>query len=197
MNIFLDCGANIGQGFNKLIPILGINSTWLVYAFEPNKNCIPYLKENTRIANIEQKAVWIKDEQRLMILENNPKDYKRVYGIDNAEWIGGCSNILDSKDFVKPKHLKQHNFKFNGLVDCIDFSKFVKSLCLPEDRVYVKMDIEGAEFAVLDKMIKDKSILLVDEIFIEWHERLIRKKVNRQIYIDYFKDNGIKYHEWQ
>lgn len=195
MNILFDCGANIGQGFSKLVERLKIDSTWLVYCFEPNPNCIPLLKQNTRVENIEQKAVWIKDEQRLLILENNLKEVQKIHNI-NAEWIGGCTNILDAKDFVKPRHLKQSNFKFNGLVDCIDFSTFVKSLCLPEDKVYLKMDIEGAEFAVLDKMIKDKTILLIDEIFIEWHERLIRKNVNRQSYIDYFKANGIKYNEW-
>jgi FkbM family methyltransferase len=195
MNILLDCGANIGQGFSKLEKQLGINSTWLVYCFEPNPNCISFLKEYTRVENIEQKAVWIKDEQRLLILENNLVEVQKVHNID-AEWIGGCTNILDSKDFIKPRHLKKHNFKFNGLVDCIDFSKFVKSICQPDDKVYLKMDIEGAEFVVLDKMIKDKTILLIDEIFIEWHERMIRKTINRQPYIDYFKANGIKYNEW-
>jgi hypothetical protein len=31
------------------------------------------------------------------------------------------------------------------------------------------MDIEGAEYDVLEKMVKDGSIYYVNELYIEWH----------------------------
>ncbi len=37
------------------------------------------------------------------------------------------------------------------------------------DDITVKMDIEGAEYELLDHMFRDKSIFLVRELFCEWH----------------------------
>ena len=41
---------------------------------------------------------------------------------------------------------------------------------MPESEIYCKMDIEGAEFSVLRKMIKDESIKKIKKIWIEWHD---------------------------
>lgn len=35
------------------------------------------------------------------------------------------------------------------------------------------MDIEGAEYNVLSKMIKDKSLAYIDELYVEWHYKKI------------------------
>lgn len=35
------------------------------------------------------------------------------------------------------------------------------------------MDIEGAEFRVLDKMIRDGSIDYINKLYIEWHSNKI------------------------
>ena len=34
---------------------------------------------------------------------------------------------------------------------------------------YLSLDIEGAEYKVLDKMFKDGSINYIDKLYIEWH----------------------------
>lgn len=54
-------------------------------------------------------------------------------------------------------------------VSCMDFSRFVAEL--PEDsEVYCKMDIEGSEFPVLRKMLKDGTIGRVKEWWVEFHD---------------------------
>jgi hypothetical protein len=37
----------------------------------------------------------------------------------------------------------------------------------------MKIDIEGAEFNILNKMIEDGSINFIDRIYIEWHYKKI------------------------
>lgn len=52
------------------------------------------------------------------------------------------------------------------LIDCFDFSAYVKSL---DEEVVMRMDIEGAEYEVLEKMFEDGTIERVKYLEIEFH----------------------------
>ena len=54
-------------------------------------------------------------------------------------------------------------------VKAIDFGQWLKNNYRKEDVVFVKMDIEGAEYPVLEKMLKDGSMTYVDRLYIEFH----------------------------
>ena len=54
-------------------------------------------------------------------------------------------------------------------VTCFDFSTWLASYKGTDDEVFVKMDIEGAEVQVLEKMKADGTDALVDELLVEWH----------------------------
>jgi FkbM family methyltransferase len=60
-------------------------------------------------------------------------------------------------------------------IPCIDFSKWLEVLKLKgkADEIFVKMDIEGAEVPVLEKMIADGTDALVDELLVEWHGQTV------------------------
>ena len=72
-------------------------------------------------------------------------------------------------------------FRRDTLVDCIDFSKWLEELVEAEeyDKVYVKMSIQGSEYAVLNKMIKDKTLAHVDKLFVEFNK--IYPHVDKQV----------------
>uniref|UniRef100_A0A061RWG1 Methyltransferase FkbM domain-containing protein n=1 Tax=Tetraselmis sp. GSL018 TaxID=582737 RepID=A0A061RWG1_9CHLO len=50
-----------------------------------------------------------------------------------------------------------------------DTSLWLKNTVRRNDFVLFKMDIEGAEYKVLEKMIEDGTILLIDHLVVEWH----------------------------
>jgi hypothetical protein len=57
-------------------------------------------------------------------------------------------------------------------VACFDFSRWLSDLRTSHPRpdvIVVKMDIEGAEVPVLQKMIEDGTDALIDELLVEWH----------------------------
>jgi FkbM family methyltransferase len=58
-------------------------------------------------------------------------------------------------------------------IECIDVSTWLRKLINDEqfDAIFVKMDIEGSEYHVIDKMIADNSLMLIDKLFIEFHKR--------------------------
>ena len=59
------------------------------------------------------------------------------------------------------------------MVECIDFSQWVGVNFVKDDYIIMKMDIEGSEYKVLPKMIKDNTIQYIDELIIEWHSGMV------------------------
>lgn len=54
-------------------------------------------------------------------------------------------------------------------VESIDFSRWIIDNFRPQDHIWLKMDIEGAEYAVLGRMIQDNSIRYLNRAYVEFH----------------------------
>lgn len=54
-------------------------------------------------------------------------------------------------------------------VECFDFSRWLKKLKRPRTEIIVKVDIEGAEYPLLEDMIARGTDKLVSQFFVEWH----------------------------
>jgi hypothetical protein len=54
-------------------------------------------------------------------------------------------------------------------VNAIDFGRWLARRYTKRDVVYVKFDIEGAEYPVLEQMLREGTIALVDRLYIEFH----------------------------
>ena len=68
-------------------------------------------------------------------------------------------------------------------VESTNFSRWLDENAKDKDRVVVKMDIEGAEFDVLQKCIEDGTIKYVSEINIEWHDWYLPQMKDRKHYL--------------
>lgn len=178
--IFIDCGFHHGEGLRQFVKMLGINKTWGVYAFEPNPEC--FIEERLKAIETEFKlntvcsnaAVWI--------------EYKRItFALEN-HYISDSGSPTDGKSMRDGwcSQIRNLNSNCKGLdtlieVQAIDFSQFLLYInsemnedhFKPPFEIYIKMDIEGAEFKVLRKMLADGTMKLVKEIWIEFHERFI------------------------
>ena len=58
------------------------------------------------------------------------------------------------------------------------------------------MDIEGAEFEVLGKLIDEDTINLMDGIYIEWHNHLLKTNYDISVFIDEINSRGIEVKSW-
>lgn len=176
-NILVDCGSNLGQGYEKLCEILKINNDWKIVMFEPNPNCCKILYEKYNMDNIEIKncAVYNKNEKiNLFIPKNEPLSVgSTVY-----------SNF--------------HNSKINQIwdnyeiIDAIDLSEFILSL-IHEYNIYLKLDVEGSEYDVLEKMISNKSINFVRHLFVEFHNQYVSIENLSRYNLDTRKNNILEY----
>jgi hypothetical protein len=80
-------------------------------------------------------------------------------------------------------------------VESIDFSKFLGGL---EGSIYVKMDIEGAEYEVLRQLIKDGNIKKIKELHIEFHHNVFKSEseASTNELIDRIKEAGVLITLW-
>ena len=70
---------------------------------------------------------------------------------------------------VPPVYDQQIDYSSPVPVPAVDFSAWLRRTVSPGDRVVVKMDIEGAEYPVLAKLVDEGTINLISVLYIEWH----------------------------
>tara|TARA_B100000497_G_scaffold83086_1_gene92606 strand:- start:595 stop:1182 length:588 start_codon:yes stop_codon:yes gene_type:complete len=146
MKIFIDCGANKGSDLDMFRINYEDYKSWRMVAFEPNPQCRDYMLLNDKLDNVEliEKAVWIEDSTKTFNIGSNTK-----------------SSTLRSD---KTTNMSNKNIT----VETIDLSNYISQFN-EEDYIILALDVEGAEYEVLEKMLIEKTIDLVDEIFVEFH----------------------------
>lgn len=192
-NIFIDLGTHFGQGLSHFIRLFKIDSSWMVFSFEANPIVFnAFIKKDIFLKNIifYNKAAFTYDGSIVINVETPPNEGETGMG----------SSVIDLKEWNPWNGKLRESFKTNYSVECIDFSNFIKMLHNTDTNIFVKMDIEGSEFCILEKMIEEKTIFLIKEIWIEFHdsffvdkESYIKRKENIILFLN---ENKIKYNEW-
>ncbi|MBN8560158.1 MAG: FkbM family methyltransferase [Leptolyngbya sp. UWPOB_LEPTO1] len=151
--IFIDCGSNVGKVLERAIRR---RSEFEFFAFEPNADLIPTI--STRIekhpdtkVEVYNKAVWTHNNG-LSFFVGHPET-SSVMPDKRVPLIYGRQ-----LDYANPRH-----------VESMDFSQWILNNFDLSDHIVVKMDIEGAEYPVLEKMIEDGSIYYINKLYVEWH----------------------------
>jgi len=176
MKIFIDCGAYKGSAIKKFRES---NTDYEIYAFEPN----PFMPCNFgNDVTVIRKAVWTEDGTKKFYLKRHK----------------ARSN---SSSLYKNKCLDRHPLDKNHpvFVESVDFDWWLENIVDEQwpdkyEPIIVKMDIEGAEYEVLEKMIETGRIKCINELWIEWHwsklNGLVSYKRHKKLK-DYLTDLGI------
>lgn len=155
--IFIDGGFHLGEGLAEFKQLLRIDDDWEIHVFEPNKYCnTDFINDNL---TYYKKAIWIEDGEQLFNCEdNNVSNSPKANSGSNLDGWGSCLTTIESS----------HTFNDQILVETVDFSTFIEQFEGCE--VYCKLDIEGAEFSVLRRLIETGTIKIIKELWVEWHE---------------------------
>lgn len=187
--VFIDCGANVGQGLKQFISMYNIDSSWIIETFEPNLNLINTLKSNISNfpvkAMVHNKAIWDKDgEVEFSIMQEESEG-------------SSVEKLMDSGVCANPNSISYRKHDTIVKVPCIDMSTILKAYH-EHDYILVKMDIEGSEFRVLRKIIADDTISLIDDLYIEWHTQYMSSENidTQNKLIQQISSKGIRIHNW-
>jgi FkbM family methyltransferase len=171
--LFLDCGSNVGQGFEffrRYYP----NNLYDYILFEPNPYCFRVL--NDKYSGLESEGVHLKNVA--VGVENTEVDF---YGLEDEK--GGLYSVGGST-------LQEHNSKIHEKsnhaslrVPSIHFPDFLVDVLQRNDYSYVilKLDIEGGEYLVLESLVKANLISRFETIYVEFHSQYMNEKF-RKIY---------------
>ncbi len=145
--IFIDAGGHKGQSIEAFKQESFYEPSFEIYCFEPNPYFKKYLVNREDILFLDY-ALWI------------------YYGwveffINSKKLTATGSTLIGSKNNVD----KEAAFK----VKCIDFSHWLVRTFKKDDYIILRMDIEGAEYEVLQKMLKDKTIHYINDLSVEFH----------------------------
>ena len=172
-DICIDCGANIGEITLKLA-----SKGSIVYAFEPNPYAYSVLCERTssfeNVKPINKGVLDKNDTMKLYMHEWSDQD--------EIEWSVG-SSLLDYKGNVLSDKFVE--------IEVIDLISFIREL---NRRVRVlKVDVEGVEYEILEKLIDENIYKKIDFIFVETHEKKIPElKIKHDRLVQKIKDKKIK-----
>lgn len=150
-DIAIDCGANVGKVTRK-IARPGVT----VYAFEPDPNAFRALVRNT--ADLDNVACLNK---AVSVYNGKAKIYFNDRYDENPEKWSTGSTLLEDKPNVD-----KENFV---VCEVVDLAEFIEKLDKPIG--ILKMDIEGEEVKVLNKLIDCGLTSRIRKIVVETHER--------------------------
>jgi len=152
-SIVIDCGANIGDITNKFA-----STGAQVHAFEPDPQAFSILAKrfaNTQNVHLNNAAVWVEDTTLdLHFHEDSDGD---------SEEFTVSSSVISNK-----LNVSQSN---TVAVKAIDLVAFLQQF--DQNIAVLKMDVEGAEIEILDRIITSEVYKKVDLMLVETHETKI------------------------
>ncbi len=152
MKAYVDLGANTG----KVAAEFAVeHPDFEIFCVEPNPDLISSIHSNAvrigRTFVTMWAAAWITNGTTSLFRST----------------AHAASTIVGGK--IEPSHWPQIDYNVGLNVPCFDFSAWMLKTFHLTDYVVLKMDIEGSEYAILDKMLADRSLSLVNELRCEWH----------------------------
>jgi FkbM family methyltransferase len=155
-DIVIDCGAFVGKIGNFFV-----DKGAIVYMFEPSpvlcRRLRKRFKDNDRVI-VVNKGVY---DKKCKLKLYYHKEYKSASRISKFKYLEGSSI------FVRKRNVGRDYF----LINAIDLSNFIKKLnCRIK---LLKLNIEGSEYAVLDRLIDTNVIHLIDNVIVAFHNKKI------------------------
>jgi FkbM family methyltransferase len=202
---FLDCGTNLGQGLLQFIDKEIIDDSFEIHLFEPNPYAMKYTKKRLSDERFKkykfffhEVALWTEKCKKSLTIEAFNGEYicqhtGQYLGHDLKS--GGATNIMGD-EWIKPHYIENEHLTEKIIVECIDFSFFLKQKIEKNSYVICKMDIEGAEYNILRKLINDNVMNIINEIYIEWHDHLLKSDNDTNALKNEIKAKNIKIENW-
>jgi len=98
------------------------------------------------------------------------------FRIDAVDGTG--SSLVESKK-VDNKGLMTNEESPLIEASCIDLSAFVARMATEYDKIVLKLDVEGAEYDILEKMLDEGTVSLVDQLYCEFHHEKMDIELSR------------------
>ena len=174
-DIFIDLGANLGQELDVIAP-MGV----LVHSFEPHPELFKTIQKNhghRDNVTLHNAAAWIYDGDITFFFKNSKQQ------------ANGGASLIEEKTNI--------NRSLKETVPCVDISRYLKEFSKPVK--VLKIDVEGAEYYLLERLIKEKALDNIEFIYCEDHERKCTSSewaTKKREVLSELRDRGIQLRDW-
>ena len=144
--IFLDCGSyhgNSARHFQKTFPR---GNEFKIHCFEANKEFEKYYEGIG--AELHQVVVWDED---------GPVKFFNTGGQG--------SSVFEDKSVYYENYEKKSDESLPG----IDINRWIKENTDPDDYIILKLNVEGAEYKILQSLVKNGTIERINRLYVDWH----------------------------
>ena len=152
-HLFLDGGGYNGCSIRQFLKEFDRKGRFEMVTFEPNHIFATCYSDFPR-HRLVQAAVHDRDGFQNFFLDREDGDGSTLFR-NKLTWDTGGFGTLDIANPVK--------------VRTIDLSHWVREHTNNFNYVILKLDVEGAEYDILEKMIRDRTIRRISHLFVEWH----------------------------
>ncbi|AYA62996.1 FkbM family methyltransferase [Alteromonas sp. RKMC-009] len=146
--LFIDCGGHDGC---STIKFKLSNPGYEIITFEGNPELWPYY-ENLPTQLIKK------------LVSNYTGEIEFI--IDPVDADG--SSIVKEKNIDFHKEVKNEDCPVI-VMPCIDLSEFIREKAKYYQEIVLKLDVEGAEYAILEKMHQDDTLKYITKLYAEFH----------------------------
>ena len=192
--LFLDCGSNIGQGFEffrKYYP----NRLYDYILFEPNPHCFQVLKDKYFVLakdGVQLKNVAVGTEDGEVNFYGLESEKGGIYAVGGTVLPEHNSRLYSTPSYASIK------------VSSLDFSNFILDTLQKNDYavVILKLDIEGGEYPVLDALISNNLISRFNTIYVEFHSQYMSSEFaseyrkREKAFLEYAKKAATRVIRW-
>ena len=207
MKTFLDFGTNYFGGLNQFIRMLSIDQSWNVHCFEAD----PYIFAKSHGSQNYDKLFHHFTHQNVAVFD---KDCSVTFncvksvrlcnepGFADGVYLGdfGGSSLIDRRAEVGSNTVNEVS---SVTVRGIDVNRILDELVErdPSCSIYIKCDIEGAEYAVLSRLLSSEHLSRINVIYVEWHSRFFAEKAElmrvREVALkELISSHGVMMRDW-
>ncbi|GGA56387.1 protein arginine N-methyltransferase [Okeania sp. KiyG1] len=173
--LFIDCGGYDGC---SAIKFLMTHLNYDCITFEPNPDLWDYYKELP--TKLIKKAVFTYDGQIEFTVDPLDGDGSSLLKDKKIDFYGKVSNA-DCPVLT---------------IDCIDLSAFISQVSQIYSNIILKLDVEGAEYDILEKMLQERTVRYLDKLYCEFHWRKVNIPKKRHDRLTTQLQNLIEIEEW-
>ena len=198
MNYFIDCGVNKGQSIVAFVEHFQKNKIFNYIGFEPSIRPLKNKPQNLEMGKIIEEYSSLFKSFKIYEKAVGAKKNKRLFWYGYG--AGSTGSIMKvSKMFLKDLSLFNLKrvlriFKFT-IVEYIDLIYLINKLNEKDAKIYLKLDIEGGEFEILEKMVKRK--IFPNILLIEYHSKKANYSIKKTIKLhEKIYDNKVDIFWW-
>ncbi|XP_078699328.1 uncharacterized protein LOC144926438 [Branchiostoma floridae x Branchiostoma belcheri] len=166
--IFLDCGANVASSVQLFRETYPGGHDYAIHSFELDGRLRPYFAPYSNHELHCPTAVSDTDGEMTAFSESAwSPDKGKNNGVD-MQWGGG--SLFVSEDEKQDTDTGGHRkLSHRRAVPTVDLSRWIQANFAVEDDIVFKLDVEGAEYTILKKMLKDGTFRWIDKFYGEFH----------------------------